>query len=79
MNTGRLEITGITGKIRDYQKGFKVIRGENDVKTDNISVASFNSVVKPGESFPLYFTFEVSNDTKVGPYYGSMKIKYSKV
>jgi len=78
VNTGRSEITGITGELT-LPEGFKAIRGENDVKFDNISVASYNSVVKPGESFPLYFTFEVLNDTKVGPYYGSMKIKYSKV
>ena len=78
VNTGRSEITGITGDLT-LPEGFKAIRGENDVKSDNISVASYNSVVKPGESFPLYFTFEVLNDTKVGPYYGSMKIKYSKV
>ena len=78
VNTGRSEITGITGDLT-LPEGFKAIRGENDVKSDNISVASYNSVVRPGESFPLYFTFEVLNDTKVGPYYGSMKIKYSKV
>ena len=78
VNTGRSEITGITGDLI-LPEGFKAIRGENDVKSDNISVASYNSVVQPGESFPLYFTFEVLNDTKVGPYYGSMKIKYSKV
>ena len=78
VNTGRSEITGITGDLT-LPEGFKAIRGENDVKSDNISVASYNSVVKPGESFPLYFTFEVLNDTTVGPYYGSMKIKYSKV
>jgi hypothetical protein len=78
VNTGRSEITGITGDLT-LPEGFKAIRGENDVKSDNISVASYNSVVKPGESFPLYFTFEVLNDTKVGAYYGPMKIKYSKV
>ena len=78
VNTGRSEITGITGDLT-LPEGFTAIRGENDVKSDNISVASYNSVVKPGESFPLYFTFEVLNDTKVGPYYASMKIKYSKV
>ena len=78
VNTGRSEITGITGDLT-LPEGFKAIRGENDVKSENVSVASYNSVVKPGESFPLYFTFGVLNDTKVGPYYGSMKITYSKV
>lgn len=78
VNTGRSEITGITGDLT-LPEGFKAIRGENDVKSENISVASYNSIVKPGESFPLYFTFRVLNDTKVGPYYGSMKITYSKV
>ena len=78
VNTGRSEITGITGDLT-LPEGFKAIRGENDVKSENISVASYNSIVKPGDSFPLYFTFGVLNDTKVGPYYGSMKITYSKV
>ncbi|MGZ5501535.1 MAG: hypothetical protein ACXWEW_10350, partial [Nitrososphaeraceae archaeon] len=78
VNTGRSEITGITGDLT-LLEGFKAIRGENDVKSENISVSSYNSIVKPGESFPLYFTFGVLNDTKVGPYYGSMKITYSKV
>ena len=78
VNTGRSEITGITGDLT-LPEGFKAIRGENDVKSENISVTSYNSIVKPGESFPLYFTFGVLNDTKIGPYYGSMKITYSKV
>ena len=78
VNTGRSEITGITGDLT-LPEGFKAIRGENNVKSENISVASYNSIVKPGESFPLYFTFGVLNNTKVGPYYGSMKITYSKV
>lgn len=78
VNTGRSEITGITGDLT-LPEGFKAIRGENDVKSENVSVASYNSIVKPGDSFPLYFTFGVLNDTKVGPYYGSMKITYSKV
>ena len=78
VNTGRSEITGIKGDLT-LPEGFKAIRGENDVKSENISVASYNSIVKPGDSFPLYFTFGVLNDTKVGPYYGSMKITYSKV
>ena len=78
VNTGRSEITGITGDLT-LPEGFKAIRGENDVKSENVSVSSYNSIVKPGDSFPLYFTFGVLNDTKVGPYYGSMKITYSKV
>ncbi|MGH9981226.1 MAG: hypothetical protein ACRD6U_06710 [Nitrososphaeraceae archaeon] len=78
VNTGRSEITGITGDLR-LPEGFKAISGENNVKSENVSVASYNSIVKPGESFPLYFTFGVLNDTNVGPYYGSMQITFSKV
>ena len=65
VNTGRSEITGITGDLT-LPEGFKAIRGENNVKSENVSVASYNSIVKPGESFPLYFTFGVLNDTNVG-------------
>src|SRR5688500_14338919 len=78
VNTGRSEITGITGDLT-LPEGFKAIRGENDVKSENVSVASYNSIVKPGNRFTLYFTFGVLNDTKVGTYYGYMKITYSKV
>jgi hypothetical protein len=43
VNTGRSEITGITGDLT-LPEGFKAIRGENDVKSENVSVASYNSM-----------------------------------
>jgi hypothetical protein len=78
VNTGRSEISGITGYLQ-LPPGFQSIKGENNVKFQNVSVASYNSIVKPGESFPLYFTFNILDTAKVGPYYGSMEIVYSKV
>jgi len=78
VNTGRSEISGITGYLK-LPPGFQSIRGENNVKFQNVSVASYNSIVKPGESFPIYFTFNILDTAKVGPYYGSMEIVYSKV
>src|ERR671911_1085619 len=78
VNTGRSEISGINGYLQ-LPPGFQSIKGENNVKFQNVSVASYNSIVKPGESFPLYFTFNILDTAKVGPYYGSMEIVYSKV
>src|ERR671911_1704739 len=78
VNTGRSEISGITGYLQ-LPPGFQSIKGENNVKFQNVSVASYNSIVKPGESFPIYFTFNILDTAKVGPYYGSMEIVYSKV
>lgn len=78
VNTGRSEISGINGYLQ-LPPGFQSIKGENNVKFQNVSVASYNSIVKPGESFPIYFTFNILDTAKVGPYYGSMEIVYSKV
>lgn len=78
VNTGRSDITGITGNLI-LPEEFRSIKGENNIISEHVSVASYNSVVKPGESFPLYFTIEVLDNAKVGPYEGVLKLFYSKV
>ncbi|MDQ4072973.1 MAG: hypothetical protein M3162_01575, partial [Thermoproteota archaeon] len=44
-----------------------------------ISVASFDSVVRPGEEFTLYFDVYIKNSSRVGLYDATMDLVYSKV
>ena len=79
VNKGRSEITALTGYLTLPSSGFRAIEGENLVNSSNISVASHNSIVKPGETFTLHFTIDVLNNAKVGAYSGLLKLVYSKV
>jgi hypothetical protein len=78
VNRGRSDITGITGHLT-LPSGFESIEGENLVTLSNVSVASYNSIVKPGESFTLYFIVNVLKNANVGAYSGSLHLMYSKV
>jgi hypothetical protein len=79
VNKGRSEITALTGYLTLPSSGFNSIEGENLVNSSNISVASHDSIVKPGETFTLYFTINVLNNAEVGAYSGLLKLVYSKV
>ena len=79
VNKGRSEITALTGYLTLPTSGFRAIEGENLVNSSDISVASHDSIVKPGETFTLYFTVDVLNDAKVGAYSGLLNLVYSKV
>ena len=79
VNKGRSEITALTGYLILPSSGFRSIEGENLVNSSNISVASHDSTVKPGETFTLHFTIDVLNDARVGAYSGLLKLVYSKV
>lgn len=79
VNKGRSEITALTGYLTLPTSGFRAIEGESLVNTTGISVASHDSIVKPGETFTLHFTIEILDNAKVGAYTGSLKLVYSKV
>lgn len=79
VNKGRSEITALTGFLTLPTSGFRAIEGESLVNSTGISVASHDSIVKPGETFTLHFTIEILDDAKVGAYTGSLKLVYSKV
>ena len=79
VNKGRSEITALTGFLTLPTSGFRAIEGESLVNTTGISVASHDSIVRPGETFTLHFTIEILVDAKVGAYTGSLKLVYSKV
>jgi hypothetical protein len=79
VNKGRSEITALTGYLTLPSSGFRAIEGENYVNSSNITVASYDAIVKPGEAFTLHFTIRVLDDVKVGAYSGNLKLVYSKV
>ncbi|KAA2283570.1 COG1361 S-layer family protein [Candidatus Nitrosocosmicus agrestis] len=78
VNTGRTDITGLKGYLT-LPDQFRSIPGQNGVNTSNVSVASYNTIVKPGESFPLYFSVDVLRNATVGPYSSNLDLVYSKV
>src|SRR5918992_2827716 len=79
VNKGRSEITALTGYLSLPSLGFRAIEGENFVNSSDITVASHDAIVKPGEAFTLHFTIHVLDDVKVGAYSGNLKLVYSKV
>src|SRR5215203_6755143 len=79
VNKGRSEITALTGYLTLPSSGFRAIEGENFVNSSNITVASYDAIVKPGEAFTLHFMIHVLDDVKVGAYSGNLNLVYSKV
>ncbi len=78
VNTGRSDITGLKGFL-GLPPEFRSIKGENNVTSEDTSVASYNAVVKPGETFPLFFTVSVLKNATVGSYVSNLNLLYSKV
>ena len=79
VNKGRSEITALTGYLALPSSGFRAIEGENLVNSSRLSVASHDSIVKPGETFTLHFPIDILADARVGAYSGTLKLVYSKV
>jgi hypothetical protein len=78
VNRGRTDITGVTGYLT-LPPGFRAIEGENNVTTPNVAVASYDSTIKAGDTFTMYFTMDVLPQAKVGPYTGDLTLSYSKI
>lgn len=78
VNRGRSDITGVTGYLT-LPPGFRAIEGENNVTSPNVAVASYDSIVKAGDTFTMHFTMDVLPQAKVGPYTGDLKLSYSKI
>jgi hypothetical protein len=78
VNRGRSDITGVTGYLT-LPPGFRAIEGENNVTSPNVAVASYDSIVKAGDTFTIYFTMDVLPQSKVGPYTGNLRLSYSKI
>lgn len=41
--------------------------------------ASFDNIVKAGDTFTLYFDLNVSNNTRVGPYNANLDVEYNRI
>lgn len=78
VNRGRTDITGVTGYLT-LPPGFRAIEGENNVTSPNVAVASYDSIIKAGDTFTMYFTMDVLPQAKVGPYTGDLTLSYSKI
>jgi hypothetical protein len=78
VNRGRTDITGVTGYLT-LPPGFRAIEGENNVTSPNVAVASYDSIIKAGDTFTMYFTVDVLPQAKVGPYTGDLTLSYSKI
>jgi len=78
VNRGRTDITGVTGYLT-LPPGFRAIEGENNVTSPNIAVASYDSIIKAGDTFTMYFMMDVLPQAKVGPYTGDLTLSYSKI
>src|ERR687891_215383 len=78
VNRGRSDITGVTGYLT-LPSGFRAIEGENNVTSPNVAVASYDSIVKAGDTFTMHFTMDVLPQAKVGPYTGDLRLSYSKI
>src|ERR687897_928849 len=78
VNRGRSDITGVTGYLT-LPPGFRAIEGENNVTSPNVAVASYDSIVKAGDTFTMHFTMYVLPQAKVGPYTGDLRLSYSKI
>jgi hypothetical protein len=78
VNRGRTDITGVTGYLT-LPPGFRAIEGENNVTSPNVAVSSYDSIIKAGDTFTMYFTMDVLPQAKVGPYTGDLTLSYSKI
>ncbi len=78
VNRGRTDITGVAGYLT-LPPGFRAIEGENNVTSPNVAVSSYDSIIKAGDTFTMFFTMDVLPQAKVGPYIGDLTLSYSKI
>jgi hypothetical protein len=85
VNKARSDITAVKGNLT-LPPGFKTIgkipqdMGNNSSDpSPQYSVDSYNSIVKSGETFTLYFDMNVLNNANVGSYTALLDLLYSKV
>src|SRR5918994_5580713 len=85
VNKARSEITAVKGYL-SLPPGFKAIGvipaadlGKNMSGLSEYTVDSYDSIIKSGETFTLYFDMSVLKNAKVGPYIAALDLVYSKV
>src|SRR5215213_4009976 len=75
---GFADATSISGSL-DLPSGFRALVTPEHVDSDT-ALASYNGIVKAGQTFTLYFRVEITADSQVGrEYTGELKIRYFKV
>lgn len=75
VNRGVSDITGIIGHLT-LPDGFSANgRSSSETTAD----ASFDNIVKAGDTFTLYFDLNVSNNTRVGPYNANLDVEYNRI
>src|SRR5215218_10750313 len=85
VNKARSDITAVKGYL-SLPAGFKAIGvippdmgGKNISDLSEYTVDSYDSIIKSGETFTLYFEMSVLKNANVGPYIASLDLVYSKV
>jgi hypothetical protein len=84
VNKARSDITAVKGYL-SLPAGFKAIgvippdMGKNISDLSEYTVDSYDSIIKSGETFTLYFEMSVLKNANVGPYIASLDLVYSKV
>ncbi|HKG71119.1 MAG TPA: hypothetical protein VKA87_04425 [Nitrososphaeraceae archaeon] len=84
VNKARSDITAVKGYL-SLPAGFKAIgvippdMGKNISDLSEYTVDSYDSIIKSGETFTLYFEMSVLKNAKVGPYIASLDLEYSKI
>jgi hypothetical protein len=87
VNKAQSDISAIKGYL-SLPDEFEAVKPKNttnnisfspDDNISNISVASYDSIVKPGQQFTLYFDIYIEKEAKVGSYYRYLDLAYSKV
>ncbi|MDQ4016863.1 MAG: hypothetical protein M3136_13985 [Thermoproteota archaeon] len=77
-NQGFADATSISGSL-DLPSGFRAIVTPEDVESDT-ALASYNGIVKAGQTFTLYFRVEITEESQGGrEYEGELGIRYFKV
>src|SRR5919112_1462688 len=85
VNKARSDITAVKGYL-SLPPGFKAMGvipaadlGKNMSGLSEYTVDSYDSIIKSGKTFTLYFDMSVLRNAKVGPYIASLDLVYSKV
>jgi hypothetical protein len=77
-NRGFADATSISGSL-DLPSGFRALVTPEDVDSDT-ALASYNGIVKAGQTFTLYFRVQITGDAHVDrEYSGELRIRYFKV
>jgi hypothetical protein len=78
INRGFSDVTSIRASL-DFPAGFSSNITPKNIDNDT-SLASYNGLVKAGQTFTLYFPVNISKDTQVGKEYGaSLNIDYFNI